>query len=141
VLTPQVLGELPSGHARALLLACGDCRNLLASAGRSRPGLTALTAVLNDSNPVVLARAALLLLLVAEGADNALLWDVWHNALWPQGTWARVRPVLQQLLSSEVPWLQPARPEDQAALQAVWKWWLDDAGGGSIEPDELLSSR
>ncbi len=108
-----LLQSLPPEQSRAslLLLGCGDPRHLLASVGCTThlhgggrgTGLAQLHVVLNDVVPHVLARTALLLLLARElDADSAddmdVLWDVWHNAVWLQGTWARMRPFVQRLL-------------------------------------------
>eukprot|EP00897_Mesotaenium_endlicherianum_P005407 jgi/Mesen1/4895/ME000244S04082 len=107
------LDELPVGEdANVLLLGCGDIRHVLQTAAtndsaRSQGGLRKrhLAFHLNDSNDVVLARAALLLLVVSDcdassDADLDFLWAVWYHLLLTKEQSARLASCLDRLLAS-----------------------------------------
>ncbi|KAJ9528735.1 hypothetical protein QJQ45_020637 [Haematococcus lacustris] len=151
-----------SGHCRVLSLACGDPRNVLLTLGSLSPPSSSATATpdptakasscsylelhANDHNPSIIARNMVLLALAAEvdpasPTDMQLLFDVWYNLLWDEGSQveARFKTTIQHILDGRYPWMQVPRPSDMRKVHEVLRWWLEDAGQST--PAHVLEVR
>ncbi|GMH37423.1 hypothetical protein BSKO_05296 [Bryopsis sp. KO-2023] len=123
----------------ALLLGCGDVRNVLESCRQSKSAGKKLAFALNDFNSSTIARDVLLLTIsdqidASNVGDVDFLWGVWYNLRLPEEHFSRLRKVVNEILDAngEVkPWLKIAG-RDWEVVEMVYRSWLVD---GASLPD------
>ena len=125
---------IPSGvpNPQILCLAAGDPRSVMFSVSRSDTfgeggGDVLVHFVINDVNPFIIARNAVLLTLALKPADgDALqLWAVWHSLSLTMDQWACMRAVLRELLDDpSIAGLVKYRGDTLKHCRRIWEQWL-----------------
>lgn len=146
----EMLGTSKEQHLDLLLLACGDVRNILCTVSelslrKSHERPTSLNFHLNDYDPTVVARNAVLL--EAAGAINPdipadidFLWNIWYNLALSKSHFDRLRKILSELLERDFDSRESIlKFENNAILREcrdIWKDWLDlDLEVNSVKED------
>ena len=135
----EFLGTPKEQHLDLLLLACGDVRNILCTVSElslRKPGErpTSLNFHLNDYDPTVVARNAVLL--EAAGvinpdipADIDFLWNIWYNLALSRSHFDRLRKILSELLERDFDSRESIlKFQNNAILREcrdIWKDWFD----------------
>ena len=146
----ELLGTSKEQHLDLLLLACGDVRNILCTVSElslrkphERP--TSLNFHLNDYDPTVVARNAVLL--EAAGminpdipADIDFLWNIWYNLALSKSHFDRLRKILSKLLEIDFESRESIlKFQNNTILREcrdIWKDWLDlDLEVSSVKED------
>ena len=135
----ELFGTSKQQHLDLLLLACGDVRNILCTVSElslrkphERP--TSLNFHLNDYDPTVVARNAVLLEIAGVinpdiPADTDFLWNIWYNLALSKSHFDRLRKNLSELLERDFDSRESIlKFQNNAILQEcrnIWKDWLD----------------
>ena len=150
----EFLGTSNEQHLDLLLLACGDVRNILytvseLSMRKSHERPTSLNFHLNDYDPTVIARNAVLL--EAAGvinpdipADIDFLWNIWYNLALSKSHFDRLQEILSELLERDFDSHESVlKFQNNAILQEcrdIWKDWLGlDLEVNSVKEDRNRS--
>lgn len=87
---------------------------------------------LNDCDPLVVARNAVLLQIVSAPSFNPdnendfdFFWDVCYNARWPTKTLKRFKRVLKQLLRGDVYENIVIEQGNVEQIVSIWRSWLN----------------
>ncbi|GMH37253.1 hypothetical protein BSKO_05126 [Bryopsis sp. KO-2023] len=121
-----------SGPSSALLLGCGDVRNVFESCRQSDPA-EKLVFALNDFNSSTIARDVLLFTIADEidaskVRDVDFLWSVWYNLRLPRQDFWRLRKIVEGILDGSgkgKPWMKISG-RDWKAVETVYRSWLVD---------------
>jgi len=146
----ELLGTSKEQHLDLLLLACGDVRNILCTVSelslrKSHERPTSLNFHLNDYDPTVVARNAVLL--EAAGVINPdipddidFLWNIWYNLALSQSHFDRLRKIISKLLESDFESRESILMFQNNAIlrecRDIWKDWVDlDLEVNSVKED------
>ena len=146
----ELLGTSKEQRLDLLLLACGDVRNILCTVSElslrkphERP--TSLNFHLNDYDPTVVARNAVLLEAASVinpdiPADVDFLWNIWYNLALSKSHFDRLRKILSELLERDfdscVGILKFQNSATLKECRDIWKDWLNlDLEVNSVKED------
>lgn len=111
-----------------LLIGCGDIRSVLKTVADAPEHIKSISFHLNDVQPVVIARAVLLLQLSqqldpSKQRDIELIWSLWNNAELAADAAAALQQAAAGLLEDLPKACSVPDTDDLRTLHHVWSYW------------------